>query len=190
MIICLIGAKGDGKTLMMTKYLYIDKILRGRTIYSNYGLSFNDNLLDMELLENYTNENQELNKASLGIDECHIFFDSRSFMSNKNKNASYFFLQTRKRKVNCYLTFQRINQVDKRIRQNASYIIQCASYEMINNRLHKLIEGEPILSEENVYIIETIFRNGSNGFEYVNKKITRAKDIYKLYNTEEIINFV
>jgi len=191
MIISIIGNKGDGKTLFMTKCL-VDYKTQENYIYSNYKLSkIKHNILNVNMLQDFQNNNKNLENTLIGIDEAHIFLDSRNFMSKKNKTIGYFLLQSRKRKIKCFLTFQKINQIDIRLRQNTSFFVFCNSYEIVGQKLVKLIEGEPLFDEKNVIIIYDIWKTDKiNNFEFVGKNCFYAKDYYNYYDTNEIINFL
>lgn len=189
MIILLIGNMGGGKTICMTKYLY-QNYIANQKVYANYKLHFKFNELSINILKDYTNSNKSFNNSSIGIDEAHIFLDSRNFMSKRNKVLSYFLLQSRKRKIKAYLTFQKYHQVDKRIRDNASYLIFCDSFEKIGNKLHPLTEGQFLLNENEIYIRENIFISDKI-LDWKHKKIVwfKANEFYNKYDTDEIINF-
>ena len=189
MIICFIGNMGGGKTLSMTNALFKSHKDKHKVI-SNYTLNFKHDVLSMDLLKSYHTSNKQIENSSFGIDEAHIFLDSRNFMSKSNKIISYFLLQTRKRGIKAYLSFQKYNQIDIRIRQNASFLVDCESYELIGNKLYLLTEGEPIFSQDNVWIKQTWFKSDKDVNWKLHKKVMlKASDLYNKYNTKEIINF-
>ena len=68
---------------------------------------------------------ENLKNVAIGIDEFHIFCDSRIAASKRNRLISYFALQTRKRNVSLYFTTQFLDQVDKRLRRLVDYRIMC-----------------------------------------------------------------
>lgn len=172
MIVVFIGNLGSGKTLSMTKFLYAD-FLKGKRIMANYGLKFPYEKIDFnkayELLQD-----EDLKRVSIGVDEAHIFLDSRSSSTKKNKLISYFLLQTRKRSINLYLTTQYFNQVDKRLRQVTDKLIICSKI--------KLNSG--LLFENDVYK-----KNMLGEFEPQARLFYNPQNFYKLYDTNEIIKF-
>ena len=95
-----IGTLGSGKTLSMVRDLYIDYTEKKRKIISNLVLTFNSEIISKEFFNGFAQgQQQELFDVSLGIDEFHIFLDSRSSTTKASKYLSYFILQTRKRGV-------------------------------------------------------------------------------------------
>lgn len=175
MIIGIIGGMGTGKTLTMTYYLYKD-YLNKRKIFANYMLNFKFEKLNKTFFQNYAESKFNLIKSSIGLDELHVFLDSRSAMAKKNKMMTKFITQSRKRDVDLYYTtqdisfetFHRSGQVDLRLRKLTDMLILC-NYKKIKNK-H--------------YVINTILFNGRR-----TKKVINATEILSKYNTYEIIDF-
>jgi hypothetical protein len=116
------GGLGSGKTLGMTFFLGVERDIAHKTVYANYPLHFDHFELQMGKL---LADMDELQDVAIGIDEFHIFCDSRVAASKKNLFFSYFATQTRKRNVSFYFTSQFLDQVDKRIRRLVDYRIMC-----------------------------------------------------------------
>lgn len=169
MLIGIVGDLGAGKTLTMTKLLREDFVKKQCDIYANYHLEFKHKKLDSAFMKNFKTLN--LHNCSIGIDEIHIFIDSRSSMKASSKIISYFLLQTRKRNVDLYYTTQFLNQVDKRLRNISDIIIQC-------NRLKRRMSKD--------FMIVNTF-NLRNGRKI--RKVFDPEQYYSMYNTNEIIDF-
>jgi len=175
MIIGVIGDRGSGKTLFMT-YEAFNQYRKGKQIYSNYKLSFpllpntkkpklipNDFFLDFE--------KYNLKNVCMFIDEIYIYIDSRSSGSNKNKLMSYFFNQTRKTGVDLYYSTQFFSQVDKRLRFNTERFILPKCHKDKN---------------KNMFIAVEIC---NRDLKLLKKWVIKAKVIFNLYDTDEIIKF-
>lgn len=175
MIIGIIGGIGSGKTLTMTYHLYKDH-LKKRKIYANYGLKFEYQQLTGAFFRDYAKSGFDLMNSSIGLDELHVFLDSRNAMSNKNKMMSRFITQSRKRGVDMYYTTQDLNhesfarsgQVDLRLRKLTDMLIHC-KYRKYNGK-H--------------LVVNDIMFNGKRI-----KKVIDCTKIIDKYDTYQIIDF-
>lgn len=120
MILGVEGSTGSGKGCFSAWLLRRDS-LQGRRILSNTLLRFPfDWLTKRDIVERLPT----LSNITMYVSEVHLFFDSRDFASSDNKKASGLFTQTRKRNVTFLWDSQRVNQVEKRLRQNSDFIYQ------------------------------------------------------------------
>jgi len=184
MIIAYIGDIGSGKTLSVVKQLYT-RYIKGYDIYTNFGLDFPEDKkhgtvtsLDKQFFSDYTKSEFNIIRSQIAIDEAHVFFDSRNAMMKKNKIFSKFITQSRKRSVDLYYTTQdkspyhfiQSGQVELRLRKLTDYIIFCESHK---------IKGK-------TFIINNIYdRYGC----LMNKNIYQGDKYFKLYDTNQIIDF-
>lgn len=170
MIIAIVGTIGSGKTLWMTRCLYKEKMrsLDSR-ICANYGLSFDHEKINGEELFGLKSS---LKNTILGIDEMHIFMDSRDFMKPNNKQMTHFILQTRHLGVQLYFTTQDISQVDVRLRRQLDYLIHCTKTEIKDYFRVKIVDYTDIL---NIRL---------NAFVY------HGSPYYELYDTTEIVDIM
>jgi hypothetical protein len=122
MIIAITGRMGSGKTLLLS-YLAKCNFDRGLDIVSNYRLTFPHKIITKKDIIGYTKGKGELSNCAVLIDECQIMLDCRSH--HKNQIVSYWLLQSRKRSVSIYYTTQQFFNVEKRLRENTDYIIEC-----------------------------------------------------------------
>jgi hypothetical protein len=166
MIMGFIGARGSGKTLSMVleAYRYHEQ---GYTILSNLGLSFPHQTYDGKTIESYASDKNPLKNAVILVDEAHVLLDSRSSQTKRNRIVSYFILQTRKRNVHLLYTTQSFHQVEKRLRDQSDYVIEC-SFDKLSERVMQRINDRATG--------RTI------------KGVFDAKPVYDLYDTNLIID--
>lgn len=171
MLIAVTGPIGSGKTLFMTRCLYREKIKNPEVcLATNYKL----NNMEFRYIttEDLFSLKSELKDTTLGIDEFHIFLDSRAFMKATNQQLTHFILQTRHLGVNLYFTTQDISQVDIRLRKQLDFLAYCTRTFYEDYFRIKIIDYRDILNvRQNDFIY--------NGAPY-----------YDLYDTTEIIDIV
>lgn len=177
MIIGVIGDRGSGKTLFMTKEAFFC-YLNNKQVYSNYRLNFksNENKLKPKLIKNdfFRNfEKYNLKNVSLFLDEIYVYIDSRNSGSSINKIMSYFFNQTRKTGVDLYYSTQFFSQVDKRLRFNTEKFVT-----------PKIIKDK----NKNSYLLVKIC---NRDLKILNEYIIKCSALFnaKLYDTDEIVRF-
>lgn len=173
MIIGFVGRMGSGKTLSMVRNAY-RYFLAGYTIYSNIKLSFPHKEYTLQELIDFANNGINLKKSLIMVDEAHIFLDSRSSGSKRNRIISYFLLQTRKKGCHLYYTTQRFHQIDKRLRDNSDVLITCKT------KTDKY--GEK-------YTLNNINIMLENSIKQKNE-VYKSKDYYELYNTYEVVRII
>lgn len=163
MIIAILGKQGMGKTLLMTALLkrYHDK---GYKVITNYGVTFTQNRINKQML---LQQDDELTNGVVALDEIHILGDSYVNRGKKVQLLSYFFTQLRKREIDLIYTTQHFNTVQKRIRQNTDIVIKS---------LGRLGNTD--------YFKYTLLDNYTGQLKTFRLD---AKEIYKYYDTTEII---
>lgn len=164
MIIGFVGKMGSGKTLAMTKFAH-DYFKQGCKVYANYGLKFAHHKLNYEDIKSMS---EDFIHSVMCLDEIHVFIDSRASMRSVNKQVSYFITQSRKRNLVFMYTTQKFGQVDKRLRQNTDYLIECK----------KLMKGEQVFIRCNMV----------DSYDKKRKFSIHANPIFKLYDTHEVVN--
>lgn len=175
MIILYLGARGRGKTLTMVKDGY--KFYKnGFKVYRNFDCSFGK-FIDNEDIVNL-DKNSNIINAVLLIDEIQIFFDSRRSSKHQNLNFSNFVQQSRKRNINILTTTQYANTVDLRLKQHLDYI----AYPFYNKNFNicEVIYKDLTSIEDNIFT--GILKEPKTEKVYYN-----AKNIFKMYNTNEMI---
>jgi len=172
-----IGTVGSGKTLSMTveAFKYYNK---GMKIFSNYGLSFPHEKLTKKRFDTLIEEKEQLQNCVILLDEIHIWLDSRSSMSKKNKTVTYFLLQTRKRNVRLLFTTQHFHQIDKRLRDTTDVICYCTN---VTNK-------SSLVTTDASFILQEFFFQYSK--KRPRKKIIPGHKYYCLYDTTEIVDFL
>jgi len=189
-----LGEQNSGKTLSMSYYANRYK-RNGYRIFSNYNLKFKHKKLTKEIIENYTKSRKQFTKAVFCIDEIYLFFDSRNFGSKGNKIFSYFVTQSSKNDVHIFGTAQFFNTIEKRLRNNCTFKCFCNRYykDIENNTFTpitkkvRFIENQNILYIKNSFLIKTI--SGLNETIRQINYFIRAKPIFKMFDTKELIQF-
>lgn len=185
MIILFIGTVGSGKTLSMTWELY-QYYCQGYQIYTNYRLKFpklpgckEPILLTKKLFDKMIKEKHQLQNAVLGLDEIHIWIDSRGSMEKKRKGITYFILQTRKRNVRLLASTQHPHQVDKRLRDSVDILSHCRN----------LTNQSSIVKDPKIktYIMQESVFQWKEGMK-PKGRILFANPIYPLFDTTEMID--
>lgn len=170
MIIGFIGSMGSGKTLTMVKYAFTYH-KSGYKVYSNIKLRFPYDEYSLQGLLDLTENNKDLKKSVLLLDEAHIFIDSRNSVSKKNKIISYFLLQTRKKGCHLFYTTQRFHQIDKRLRDNTDILIKCYTKTTKKGEKYTL----------------NIINTFKDDCLVTKKYLYESKKYYKLYDTYEVV---
>lgn len=177
MIILFIGTVGSGKTLSMTVEAY-KYYKRGFRVFSNYHLAFPHTKLTKKVFMGLIEDPESLQNAVICLDEMHIWIDSRSSMSKKNKLITYFLLQTRKRDVRLLATTQHLHQVDKRLRDTADVLVYC---ENMSNKSSLVGGNQRILIRQDFF------------YQYSRSPpktlVIHANPYFGIYNTREIVDF-
>lgn len=192
MIKIYIGTLGSGKTLTMVKDMKDDHTNEKKKVISNLVLDFASTQLSESFFQSFADgKSEELFDVTLGLDEIHIFLDSRRSTSKKNTYLSYFILQTRKRGVNLYATTQFLSQIDIRLRNVCDYVVKCEAYIKLKKGFEKVtpIRASKGLSKEegeNLWILNTTITPAG---EIIKKQMFRASKYFNLYDTKQIISF-
>lgn len=187
MIGIFLGEQDSGKTLSMTYHTF-NFYTSGFNIYSNYNLEFKHNKLTSDLLISCVKDKLQFNKAVFCIDELYLILDSRSFSGKKSKLISYLILQSSKRDTHIFGTAQYFNTVDLRFRDNITFMCYCFRVQKVGNEYIDIPKGKRILDNSDNLYIKNVFLLRQN-YDKFTKKIfyLKAKPIFKLYNTKEIM---
>jgi hypothetical protein len=153
----------------MTRCIYREKVknplVKVATNYRLNGIEFEFiNARDLFEIKN------TLKDMILGIDEFHIFMDSRAFMKPSNQQLTHFILQTRHLGVNLYFTTQDISQVDIRLRKQIDFLAYCSGTHIEGVFKVKMVDYRDVLNVR------------SNDFIY------NGRPYYDMYDTTEIID--
>lgn len=170
------GAKGRGKTLTMVKDAYLFH-LNGYTVFTNMkSVKFGVYMTNEDIIK--IDKTSFLKNCVMLIDEVQTLFNSRRSMKKENVNFSYFIQQIRKRNIELLATSQFSNTVDLILRQHIDYMITPFHDKELD--VCKVI-----------YLDLNSFEDDNNGIINEASRTTTVYDalpIYKLYNTEELIN--
>jgi hypothetical protein len=166
------------KTLSMVYEAYKYWKYHKYTVYSNIKLNFPHIRLTKKVFDRLVKEKVGLQNAVLLIDEIHIWLDSRSGMSKKNKSITYFILQTRKRNVRLLSTTQHLHQIDKRLRDSVDVLCFCKN---ISNKT-SLVDSKL----ETYILLEYFFQWVENATPM--KRMIYANPVFPLYDTTEIVD--
>jgi len=195
MINIFIGYQNSGKTLSMTYFLYL-YYLKGYKIFSNYNLGFPHEKLNKQMLLDFAQSDKQFSKCIIAIDEIHVYFDSRSSGSKANKIFSYLVLQSSKRDVHIFGTTQEFMNIEVRIRSHCNIKIFCNRYFKKNNdeyiEVKSSVRHLTEQQNENLYIRCLMMTKRIVDVNLVIDKkyiYIKAKKLFKLYDTKELINF-
>lgn len=119
MIVLYKGARGRGKTLTMVKDA-LRYYLAGYKIFANFKMSFGSYISPQEVLA--LNKSSSLRDCVLVLDELQLFFDSRNFAKQENKDFGNFIQQIRKRNIHILGTTQYTNTIELRFRQHIDIV--------------------------------------------------------------------
>lgn len=163
---------GSGKTLYLIRNL-VEDYRRGKKIYCN--ININNIEYEQLFLEDFLDETKTdmFKNATVGIDEITLFMDCRHSM--QNTFMSYMFLQSRKRKLNFYLTTQDYTMLDNRL---LPYVAIHVTTECIFDKYNN-----PLKDYRKVTV--TDLRNRLMVTE--NSFIMNITNWYKYYDTNEIV---
>lgn len=176
MIYGFFGDIGSGKTLTMTKYVYLYYNL-GYNIYSNYNLEFPHKKIDRAFMTDIVENDKTLEGNNLfAIDEIGIYMDSRKSVSKENVLLSYFIKQVRKKEIKLFYTEQFRHAIDKRLRGLTRTETICHSKDLViydsEGKEHKL-----------KFVYNDVYIND----KLIAKKRILANKYYGLYDTKELI---
>lgn len=162
-VIGIVGDRGAGKTCLMTALLYIDSQL-GNKIICNYKVKFPAKYMSFKKVATLP---KEIISATLGFDELGVGADSREFFKKRNADIGKLITQIRKRKCLLYYTVQRLNLIDKRIRQQTDLFFLMEKTE-----------------HEGIFTLTVIKANTG---ELVQKTNFDGSKVWDFYDTTELI---
>jgi hypothetical protein len=118
--IAIIGKPRTGKTLFLTAVAYYD-FKNGRTIYSNYTLSFDHKPYDINDLLSISTMEMEISPKTVVMQEASKWFDARRSGRNENVLLSSFTGQSGKREIDIYYDDQFLTRIDRGLRDITDY---------------------------------------------------------------------
>jgi hypothetical protein len=120
LIIGVWGPKGAGKDALCA-YLAFKGHRNGRLILSNTALRFPFKWVKRSDL---VSRKAQLANCVLYLGEVQTFMDARMHATKGNIEASYLFMQSRKRNVTVLWNTQRLRQVEVRLKENTDYLYE------------------------------------------------------------------
>lgn len=191
-VVGLVGEMRSGKTLLMTLLLHDDNV-RGKEVIANYHLNFNSEVLDVNALDESIRggDTDYFKDKSIGIDEIHVFMDSRGSGQKRNKMMSYFLTQSGKLDTTVYWTSQFLRQVDVRLRLNTQILYKCERYSLRNGKKYALRQDDK-REEFCIDAHKHFLKDTPKGLMYVYEKtltIKNPKKYYSLYDTKERVYY-
>jgi len=119
LIVALDGSQGSGKTTSLVGLGYEDYLVSGKRIITNNDLNPEFvpayTKLTLEYLISNMVASNELEDVILIMDETQKYCDSSS-RTRESKDIMYLLEEARKRRMSVYLSSQRLNKIDLRIR--------------------------------------------------------------------------
>lgn len=180
MLWIVVGNQGGGKSIFLVKEAkkYYDM---GMTVYSNIHLNFPYKKLKYEDIIECKYEN-----AVVLIDEAHQLLGSRNSMSKVNNSITTSFCSMlRKKGITLLCSTQRTSKIDRRLRDECTFLVECDRYALQNNQwVHKPYDDKTT-TRETPTIIKTVITD-VNTLKTMNHCFI-ANEYYGLYNTKEIV---
>ena len=171
MVIGFVGRMGSGKTLNMSKYAYLFGQVLDMPIYANYTLENANLFTDFRELENKKD-------IIVAYDEIHIDFDSREWDKKIRYQFTQWFTQLRKRGIIFMYTTQKINTLEKRIRENTDYIFWCYK-DLLNGCLIENLYDTQLGIEQAIFMSKRVIKKPQVFYWLYNTYETISKDYYK-----------
>jgi len=168
MLVGVMGAMGQGKTLLMSILMQYMHHETGVPLAANYGLRHAHYVTT-------TSQLWSLNSGIFGYDELWLDMDARS--SGKNVFLTRLINQSRKKKLIIFYTTQHIRQVDVRVRNATDFLIVATKtgeghwFQIIDWQYRKLLRRYFISKEDaakfyNVYdtyeVIQPLIDDGTS----------------------------
>lgn len=180
MLWLIIGNQSSGKTLFAVKEAY-EYYKKGFTIYSNIHLKFPYKKINYNDIVNCKYEN-----AVVLLDEIHLLLGSRTAMSRKNDAiTSGFCSMLRKKGITLLGTTQRQGKVDKRLRDEMTFLCRCDRFVFQNNRfVYKAYDDKT--TDKNTPTFIKVSVTDVNTEQSINHYFC-ANEYYKMYDTKEIV---
>ena len=123
MLAIVLGPKGAGKTILITRIALASK----REVYSNFWIDFS-NYNHLEVMDLVDIENN----VDIFIDEAYVWLESRISGFFLNRFLSYMLWQSRKRDIDMYLTAQKFRSLDVRFREEVDVLVKCKARVNLN----------------------------------------------------------
>ena len=122
-IFCVVGDRGEGKTLTATALAYLYHTIDHQQVISNYTIK-NMDATKITFKELYGLW-QNLKDCVIVLDEVHIGADAYNFFNKNVRDLTEFITQLRKRHITLIMTTQRVQTLAKRLRDMIDYTLQC-----------------------------------------------------------------
>lgn len=170
-IICILGNRGAGKTLLMTALAKDSFITEKKNIFANYTLKgFHYRSIKVSELGKFPDW---LTDGIILIDEMQVGGDAYNFLHKNVKGMTDFITQIRKRRLTFIYTTQRFRTVTKRLRDQTDFIYECEE---------GLTKGDVILEIHDLHKPDDL--------SFVSKHELSLQAYFKNYDTNEIIRDV
>lgn len=175
-----IGNQGSGKTVFLVSEAKKDYD-KGIQIYSNIHLKFPYKRLNYkDIIE------CKYNNCTIVLDEIHLLLGSRASMSKKNNIiTSAFCSQLRKNNIRLLGSTQRIGKVDRRIRDELTFLVECDRYVYQDNTLKYKAYDDGTTTRNTPTVIKAKVTD-INTLKTVNVYFY-ANEYFKMYDTREIV---
>lgn len=177
-VVGVIGKPRTFKTCFLTMIGHND-YKAGRTIYSNYSLTYPYKKYDIEDLLSISTMEMEISPKTVLMQEASKWFDSRSSSRRENKLLSSFTGQSGKREIDIYYDDQFMTRIDRGLRDITDFTLMSNCIRDSNR--------EPILCEYEMYGGYFVYPMGRT----LRFPVSRVLDFdgmssyYGMYNTRE-----
>jgi hypothetical protein len=191
-VVGLVGEMRSGKTLMMT-ILLLDEYLSKKEVLSNYHLNFPHQIIDVNEMDKSIRDRKTdyFENKAIGIDEIHVFMDSRGSGQKRNKMLSYFLTQSGKLDTTIYWTSQFMRQVDVRLRLNTQILYKVKRY-VLKRGVKVLLRQDDKRHDFYIDAEKYVLMEGANGLFFGYKKtitIKNPSNYFKWYDTKQRVYY-
>lgn len=133
MIFAYLGRQGSGKTYLQSIMALWQAHSFNKPIISNYDLKYSKPVTEFSSF-------QQIKSTVLSLDEMQWFVDSRE--SKKNVDMTHYITQFRKLDIDFHYNTQRLNQIDKRLRENTDIIFLPNYYKHLNKLVFDIFDAQ------------------------------------------------
>lgn len=187
----LVGLQGSGKTAFATRLILNEH--NNRPIFTNYnlyGIPFIKITLgnekaeksgSIDILKTIKKNPSFFDNSVMVLDEIHVYFNSKNYFKDRQRELDQFFSQLRKRNILLIATTQRFMSVNISVRSQARFLME----------LEKVVFEPRTKRRDNDTLFKVSTYRQEQGYYYPQQVakpvIFDLKPYFRYYNTLEVI---